>query len=73
MAFQIQSNIQCENCIKCGSKPQIEQSKKYWIVGCPNKKCDNFVKDELINVEGWNRLNKSNTNIAPNQNLKKTA
>lgn len=73
MIFQIQPNIQCENCIKCGSRPQIEQSKKYWIVACPNKKCNNLVKGELVDIEGWNRLNKSSANIAPNQTLKKTA
>jgi hypothetical protein len=73
MTFQIQPNIKCENCIKCGTRPQIEQSKKYWIVTCPNKKCNNFVKDEVVNIESWNRLNKSNANITPKQSLKKTA
>ncbi|WDF76257.1 hypothetical protein PQ469_20425 [Mucilaginibacter sp. KACC 22773] len=73
MTFEIQQNIKCENCIKCGTRPQIEQSKKHWIVACPNKKCNNFVKDEMVNIEGWNRLNKSNANITPNQNFKKTA
>jgi hypothetical protein len=73
MTLEIQPNIQCENCIKCGSRPQIEQSKKYWIVTCPNKSCNNFVKAETINLDGWNRLNKSNANIAPNQSLKRTA
>lgn len=73
MTLEIQPNIQCENCIKCGSRPHVEQSKKHWIVTCPNKKCNNFVKAEIVNIEGWNRLNKSNANIAPNQSLKRTA
>ncbi|WP_439696426.1 hypothetical protein ACFGVS_27640 [Mucilaginibacter sp. AW1-7] len=73
MTFEIQPNIKCENCIKCGTRPHVEQSKKYWTVACPNKKCNNFVKDEMVNIEGWNRLNKSNANITPNQNFKKTA
>jgi hypothetical protein len=73
MTLEIQPNIQCENCIKCGSRPQIEQSKKYWIVTCPNKKCNNFVKAEFVNIDGWNRLNKSNANLTPNQSLKRTA
>jgi hypothetical protein len=73
MILQIQSNIECENCIKCGSRPQIEQSKKFWIVTCPNKKCNNFVKAEFINMDSWNRLNKSNTNLTQKQPLKQTA
>lgn len=73
MILQIQPNIKCENCIKCGSRPQIEQAKKYWIVACPNKKCNNFVKAELVNLDEWNRANKSTNNITAGQPLKKTA
>jgi len=73
MIIQIQPNIQCENCIKCGSRPHIEQAKKYWLVTCPNKKCNNFVKDEFVNINAWNRLNKNNASITPSHTLKRTA
>ena len=73
MTIEIQPNIQCENCIKCGTRPQVEQAKKYWMVKCPNKQCNNFVKDEIINIDGWNRANKINSQITPNHAFKKTA
>ncbi len=73
MTIEIQPNIECENCIKCGTRPQVEQVKKHWIVACPNKKCNNFVKDEMVNIAGWNRLNKNNAQLNPNQSLKRTA
>ncbi|MDR6944608.1 hypothetical protein J2W55_004468 [Mucilaginibacter pocheonensis] len=73
MTIQIQPNIHCENCIKCGKRPQIEQHKKFWIVACPNKSCHNSVKDLLVNIDAWNRLNKNNANLNPNQTLKRTA
>lgn len=73
MTIEIQPNIQCENCIKCGTRPQVEQVKKYWMVKCLNKQCNNFIKDTFVNIDGWNRLNKSNAQINPNQSLKKTA
>jgi len=73
MTLQIQPNIQCENCIKCGSRPHIEQTKKFWLVTCPNKKCNNFVKGELVDIDAWNRLNKNNASITPSHTLKRTA
>ncbi|MGN8072026.1 hypothetical protein [Mucilaginibacter sp. SG564] len=73
MSLQIQPNIHCENCIKCGARPQVQQIKKYWIISCPNNDCKNIVKDEIVNFAAWNRLNKTNTNIKPNQTLKKIA
>ena len=74
MSLQIQPNFHCENCIKCGERPQVEQVKKYWIIACPNKDCKNMVKDEIVNFAAWNRLNKANTNItSSNQTLKKIA
>jgi DNA-directed RNA polymerase subunit RPC12/RpoP len=73
MILEIQPNIYCEKCIKCGARPHIEQQKKYWIVTCPNKGCKNFVKEELVNIDAWNRLNKNNSNLNHNQTFKKTA
>lgn len=73
MIIEIQPNIHCENCIKCGARPHIEQQRKYWIVTCPNKGCKNLVKDEVVNIKAWNRLNKNNANLSHNQTLKKTA
>jgi hypothetical protein len=31
------------------------------------------VKEELVNVDAWNRLNKNNANLNHNQTFKKTA
>lgn len=73
MSLEIQSNVQCENCIKCGTRPHIEQYKKYWTVTCPNKACKNSVKDTFVNIAAWDRMNKSNANLSINQTFKKTA
>jgi hypothetical protein len=73
MILEIQPNIHCENCSKCGSRPHIEQQKKFWIVTCPNKNCKNFVKGELVNIEGWNKINKPNASLNQKQDFKKTA
>jgi hypothetical protein len=73
MILQIQPNIYCENCIKCGSRPHVEQQKRFWVITCPNKECKNFVKDELFNINAWNRSNKNSANLNHNQTLKKIA
>jgi hypothetical protein len=74
MIVQVQPNIQCENCIKCGKRPHVEQHKQYWTLTCPDKKCKNFVKALFVDFATWNRLNKKNNEIpATTENLKQTA
>ena len=74
MTIPIQPNIQCENCIKCGNRPHVEQHKKYWVLTCPNKSCKNFVKALTIDFATWNRLNKKANEIpAKTETLKRTA
>jgi len=63
MSNSIQSNIYCENCIKCGSRPVAEQVKKGWEIKCPNNECKNIVSGRLLDFETWNRINKSNISI----------
>ncbi|WP_460679072.1 hypothetical protein [Mucilaginibacter koreensis] len=58
MIYDIQPAIQCENCVKCGSRPVIEQTKKEWIVKCPNKQCANEVKSTITDINLWNHKNK---------------
>jgi hypothetical protein len=74
MILEIQPNIPCENCIKCGTRPHVEQEKRYWVITCPNKECKNFVKEEFFNINAWNRLNKNNSNLNHgNQEFKQIA
>ena len=74
MIIAIQPNIQCENCIKCGARPHVEQEKRYWIITCPNKACKNFVKEDFFNINAWNRLNKNKAGLNHNnQELKQIA
>jgi len=63
MSNPIQPGIYCENCIKCGSKPVVDQVKKGWEVKCPNTDCKNVVLGSLLEFETWNRINKSNISI----------
>ncbi|QEM09748.1 MULTISPECIES: hypothetical protein [Mucilaginibacter] len=74
MTIQIQPNIQCENCIKCGRRPHIEQNKKYWAITCPNSSCKNSVKALIVDFDAWNRLNKKTNEIpATTEPLKRIA
>jgi hypothetical protein len=74
MIVQVQPNIQCENCIKCGRRPHVEQHKKYWVLTCPNKSCKNSVKSLIVDFATWNRLNKMTNEIpATTETLKRTA
>ncbi|WP_091210466.1 hypothetical protein [Mucilaginibacter gossypiicola] len=63
MIIQVQPNIQCKNCIKCGRRPHVEQHKKYWVLTCPNKACKNSVKSLIVDFATWNRLNKTANEI----------
>ncbi|OCX52959.1 hypothetical protein BEL04_01130 [Mucilaginibacter sp. PPCGB 2223] len=58
MAFVIQPNVYCENCIKCGARPVVTQLRNMFSVMCPNEECDNVVTGTLINLNEWNRINK---------------
>ncbi|QKJ29229.1 hypothetical protein HQ865_05495 [Mucilaginibacter mali] len=69
MSYDIQPGIECENCIKCGTRPVIDQTKKgLWEVKCPNDACKNVVTGPLVDFETWNRLNKKNPNLNPGKN-----
>ncbi|WP_462265202.1 hypothetical protein [Mucilaginibacter sp.] len=63
MTYEIQPAIVCENCIKCGRRPVIEQTKKDWKVKCPNKSCANEVSSSIVDMEQWNRKNKPDIDI----------
>jgi len=63
MVYNIQPHIHCENCIKCGGKPVIEQAKSVWKVKCPNKACNNEVSGPLLDIEQWNRKNQPDVNL----------
>ena len=71
MVYKIQPNIVCENCIKCGKRPVIEQIKHEWLLKCPNEACDNFVAGNIIDFDAWNKKNKSATSLN-NDQLKKS-
>ncbi|WP_162996440.1 hypothetical protein [Mucilaginibacter celer] len=76
MILQIQPNFPCENCIKCGKRPHVEQHKRYWNIACPDKNCKNFVKSSIADFATWNRLNKKAAGFATEQGhetLKQTA
>lgn len=73
MILQIQPNIYCENCIKCGTRPHVEQQKKFWVIACPNKECQNFIKNALIDMKAWNNLNKNKGKLVGNQEFSKIA
>lgn len=75
MSYPIQQGIECENCIKCGTRPVIDQtSKGLWEVKCPNEACKNVVTDALVDIDTWNRLNKKNPNLTPDKSsLKRSA
>jgi ssDNA-binding Zn-finger/Zn-ribbon topoisomerase 1 len=55
MIYNIQPNIVCENCIKCGKRPVIEQIKKGWLLRCPDNACDNSVSGDIVDFDAWNR------------------
>jgi hypothetical protein len=74
MSYEIQPGIECENCIKCGKRPVIDQSKKGWDIMCPNVICKNIVSGPLVDFETWNRVNKKNVNLTPDaKSLKRSA
>ncbi|MEO3406083.1 hypothetical protein AAFN85_19380 [Mucilaginibacter sp. CAU 1740] len=76
MILQIQPNFPCENCIKCGKRPHVEQHKEKWTVACPDKNCKNQVKSTIADFTTWNRLNKKATTITvdkKSEKLKQTA
>lgn len=74
MSYAIQPGIFCENCIKCGTRPVIEQTKKDWIIMCPNAACKNSVAGPAVDFETWNRINKKSVDIKPgNNNLMRSA
>jgi hypothetical protein len=69
MSYEIQPGIDCENCIKCGTRPVIDEAKKGgWEVKCPNEACKNVVASPLVDIETWNRLNKKNVNLSRGDN-----
>ena len=63
MSHSIQKNISCENCFKCGARPIVEQTKKGWMIACPNKGCQNTVAGALLDFDAWNRINKKDLNL----------
>lgn len=73
MNLQIQPNFACENCIKCGKRPHVEQQKKNWVVACPDKSCKNFVKSTIADFASWNSLNKKAASLETQETLKQTA
>ena len=76
MILPIQPNFPCENCVKCGNRPHVEQQKKYWVITCGNKSCKNFVKSIFADFVTWNRLNKKAANFETEEGqetLKQTA
>jgi hypothetical protein len=68
MSYEIQPGIEVENCIKCGTRPVIDQTKKGWEVKCPNDACKNIVAGPLVGFETWNRVNKKNIDLKPGDN-----
>ena len=59
MAFVIQPHVYCENCIKCGARPIITQSKSTFSIQCPNYECNNVVNNgPLVDFDEWNRVNR---------------
>ena len=58
MAYKVQPDFVCENCIKCGSRPVVEQNKHLWIVKCPNDECNNAVASSIVDFKAWDRKNK---------------
>lgn len=68
MSYEIQPEIKCENCIKCGKRPIIDQSKKGWEIKCRNKDCANVVVAPMLDFETWNRVNKKDINLNPGGN-----
>jgi len=69
MSYEIQEGIFCENCIKCGARPVIEQKKKGdWVILCPNAACKNSVTGSLIDFETWNRINKKSVDLKSGKN-----
>lgn len=68
MSYIIQPEIFCENCIKCGTRPVIEQTKKGWLILCPNAACKNSVEGPLLDFETWNRINKKSVDMKSENN-----
>jgi len=73
MSYEIQPNIICENCIKCGKRPVIDQTKKGWQIKCPEKACNNVITGPTIDFDTWNRVNKKNINLPGNDNIMRSA
>jgi len=67
MIYKIQPNIVCENCIKCGKKPVVEQIKHEWLLKCPNEACDNVVVSSIVNFDAWNKKNKPPISLTSGQ------
>lgn len=65
MSYDIQPSIFCENCIKCGTRPVIDQTKKDWVIKCPNDSCKNSIAGPFVDFDTWNRVNKKNPNLKP--------
>ncbi|MES2279582.1 MAG: hypothetical protein V4592_26345 [Bacteroidota bacterium] len=69
MSYEIQAGVECENCIKCGKRPVIDQHKKGgWEIKCANDACKNSVSAPLVDFETWNRINKKNINLTTSDN-----
>jgi hypothetical protein len=65
MNYKIQPNISCENCIVCGSRPEINQTNKNFSIVCPNDSCKNVVGGGFINFDLWNKLNRRDVSVTP--------
>lgn len=65
MGYEIQPGIQCENCIKCGKRPIIDQTKKGWEIKCRDSACKNVVTAPLVDFDTWNRINKTDVKLTP--------
>jgi ssDNA-binding Zn-finger/Zn-ribbon topoisomerase 1 len=70
LTYSIQSNIVCENCIKCNTRPVLEQVKNGWMIKCPNNSCNNSVTGKVIDFKVWDRQNKKHS-IVTDANVKK--
>lgn len=68
MFYKIQPNFEVENCVKCGRRPVVGQSKHSWVVKCPNDECDNSISGSITDFDAWNRKNKPSIPIGQNDN-----
>ena len=67
MNYPIQPNINCEDCIVCGARPMINQTKKVFTIICSNKDCGNKLTAPFLDFDLWNKLNKSNVDLTSNE------